>query len=79
MDYPILGSTNLPLGTSGLTGDICSPHDAKGDWRWDSEGGRAVVPSQILLDLKCHRLLFPPSYWQVHCEVVPTPSAQGRT
>lgn len=38
VDYPILGSTNLPLGTSGLTGDICSPHDAK-----ETGGGIVVV------------------------------------
>ena len=54
VNYPILGSMNLLLSTSGLAGDISSLHYAKGDWRWRSEGGRAVVPSQILLDLKCH-------------------------
>ena len=47
-------SMNLSLDTSGFTGDIFSPHDAKGDWRWKGEGGRAVVLSQLLSDLKCH-------------------------
>ena len=63
MNYPILGSMNLLLGTSGLAGDISSLHYAKGDWRWKSEGGRAVVPSQILLDLKCHATVVSTLIW----------------
>ena len=74
MYFPVLGmsicSMNLPLDTSGLTGNVFIPRDARKDCRLGNDGGKAVMLSQILNDLKGHMviistLILGASYWHV--------------